>query len=159
MLFHGTSKAAVQGILTEGFKNSEKGLFGRGVYMTDLSSTARHHGLLKSMTDCLGNAALYCSRFNENTHIFVNEVLESHNMWIIEHSRNESMFDRYSKPEHQFEKHVYERSQSLTEEDFKKDFLGRKYRNVAVGEPGEYLADKSLVIPRYLIEIGSTLEC
>ena len=51
---------------------------------------------------------------------------------------------------------MYEGSQKLTEKDFKKDALGRKYRSVAVSGEDVYLADESLVVPRYLIVIGPT---
>ena len=156
MLFHGTSSRRVKGILTEGFKNSENGFFGKGVYMTDCSPIAHEYSIGKYMTDCVGAAALYCGRFNENSYIFVNEVLKSESLKLIKHSRNERKFKRNSKPEHQFEKHVYGGSQQLTEKNFKEDTLGRKYRNVAVGEPDVYLADESLVVPRYLVVIGPT---
>ena len=67
MLFHGTSRNGVRGILKEGFKNSTSGWFGSGIYMTDCAdvafgySTSRNHSV---------NSKLYNS-------IFVNEVLES----------------------------------------------------------------------------------
>ena len=64
MLFHGTSQKGATGILKEGFRNSEKGLFGKGVYMTD----------------CLDTAIDYSKNLNVKAHnfyIFVNEVLES----------------------------------------------------------------------------------
>ena len=156
MLFHGTSSRRVKGILTEGFKNSENGFFGKGVYMTDCSPIAHEYSIGKYMTDCVGAAALYCGRFNENSYIFVNEVLKSESLKLIKHSRNERKFKRDSKPEHQFEKHVYGGSQQLTEKNFKEDSLGRKYRNIAVSEEDEYVADESLVVPRYLIVVCPT---
>ena len=64
MLYHGTSEKGVTGILKEGFRNSEKGWFGKGVYMTDCSEIALN----------------YNKKFNvfaHNFYTFVNEVLES----------------------------------------------------------------------------------
>ena len=160
MLFQGTNSKGVEGILTEGFKNSTKGWFGKGVYMTDYSYTANSYCSWDIyMTDCSGTAAVHCGSFNENNYIFVNEVLESDSLKTIKHSRNEDMFDCDFKPENPFERHIFQESQKLNENDFKKDTLGRKYRNVAVSVEDKYLADESLVVPRYLIVIDSTTEC
>ena len=43
MLFHGSGHAGVGGILQRGFKNSEQGYFGKGVYMTECSEVAYHY--------------------------------------------------------------------------------------------------------------------
>ena len=102
MPFHGTSSKRVKGILTEGFKNSEKVFFGKGVYMTDCSHKAYDYCIGKYITDCVETSALYCGKYNENSYIFVNEVLESDSLKSIKHSRNESKFKHHSKPEHQF---------------------------------------------------------
>ena len=40
MLFHGTSQESAAGILKNGFKNSEEGFFGKGVYMIESSEIA-----------------------------------------------------------------------------------------------------------------------
>ena len=40
MLFHGTSRCGVEGILNEGFEHTKEGWFGSGVYMSECSSTA-----------------------------------------------------------------------------------------------------------------------
>ena len=61
MLFHGTNQKGVEGILKEGFKNSKKGWFGQGVYMTDCSCVAQG----------------YCLDDDFKTHVFVNEVFDS----------------------------------------------------------------------------------
>ena len=154
MLFHGTNSKGVEGILTEGYKNSKKGCFGKGVYMTDCSDTAGKYCISKSKTDSSGTAEL----FDKNIYIFVNEVLESGSLKIIKHSKIEMKFERYFKPKHSFEKHVYEGSQKLTEKNFKEDDLGRKYRNIAVkneSELDEYVADENLVVPRYIIVISA----
>ena len=144
MLFHGTTDEGVKGILKEGFRNSEKGWFGKGVYMTDCSRTASY----------------YCDF--ENKYIFVNEVLESDSLQTFKHGDYYSMADREFKPEHQFEKHVFEGGQQPTETEYKEDGLGRRYRDVAVcfkSEDDEYVADERVVVPRYLIVIGSPPEC
>ena len=157
MLFHGTNIKGVEGILKEGYKNSKIGWFGKGVYMTDCPNTAWNYSNGKSMAVTSGNAATFFSSFDENTYIFVNEILDSGSLKIIKHSKNsnnERMFDRDFKPKHMFERHVFGVSQKLTEKDFKKDDLGRKYRNVAIkngSEVDEYVADESIVLPRYLI--------
>ena len=144
MLFHGTNSIGVERILKEGFKNSTKGWFGKAVYMTDCSYTAHHYSNKK------------CK--DGNDYLFVNEVFDSDSPEIIQHGRyHEYMFgaiDCDFKPKHPFEKHVYEGSQQLTEKDYKKDEQGRKYRNIEVkgiSEEDEFVADESIVIPRFII--------
>ena len=62
MLYHGTSQKGVTGILKEGFRNSEKGWFGKGVYMADSSEVAIRY-------------AAYNAEYSfSNYFIFVNEV-------------------------------------------------------------------------------------
>ena len=144
MLFHGTNSIGAKGILTEGFKNSTKGKFGKGVYMTDCSYTAWTYSINKSKDGC--------------NYMFVNEVLKSDNLQTFNYGEYSNMSGvlrhHDNKPKHQFEKHIFEGSQKLTEKDYKKDDQGRKYRNIKVSIKSQndlYLADESLVIPRYLI--------
>ena len=92
MLFHGTSEKGATGILKEGFRNSEKGWFGKGVYMTDCSCTAFNYA---SMAEDNSNIR----------YIFVNEVLVSEKMQIFEFDQNYAK-EVSTKPKHPFEKHV-----------------------------------------------------
>ena len=145
MLFHGTSSKGVKGILTEGFKNSTKGWFGKGVYMTDCSYIARS----------------YCFGMDGFNYVFVSEVLKSDKLQTFKYGRYDNMSgklcDHDYKPKHLFEKHIFEGSQKLTEKDYKKDDQGRKYRNIKVKDKSaddEYVADENLVVPRYLIVFG-----
>ena len=64
MLFHGTNSKGVEGILTEGYKNSKKGWFGKGVHMTDCSNIAWGYCIDRSKNNFSGTAALLCSSFN-----------------------------------------------------------------------------------------------
>ena len=146
MLFHGTKKEYVDSILKEGFKNSKKGWFGKGVYMTECSDIAKHYSSNTSLiysTSCRG---LSC--------VFVNEVLKSEKLRILK--RDVRHCDIYTKPEHAFEKRVLKWNKQPAEEDYKEDALGRRYRNVGFPNPDcsqdEFIADESLVVPRYLIE-------
>ena len=144
MLFHGTSSKGIEGILKEGFKNSVKGLFGKGVYMTDCSSSACYWSNIRM-------------EGNENSYIFVNEVLESEKLLTFEHeSSTQQLLQgfQHSTPKHPFEKHEIKQSHHITELDYKEDDLGRRYRNVPHNLSSyndEYIADESLVVPRYLI--------
>ena len=135
MLFHGTSERAARGILTSGFKNSEKGWFGKGVYMTDCSNTARYY-----------SKGMYKDGFD---YVFVNEVVKSQYLQTFRHGKYHVMSDCYTKPNHPFEKHVFEGSQKLTEAEYKEDAFGRKYRNVSLiggaSELDEYVADQSFL--------------
>ena len=142
MLFHGTNKKGVEGILKEGFRNSEKGWFGQGVYMTDCSTTA----------EC------YCLDEDLKVYVFVNEVFDSEKLKTKPQRKDlfneRKVIDRDTKPEHPFQKHVYRDNQQPNEEDYKEDSIGRKYRNVPhnwMSVLDEYLEDESITIPRYLV--------
>ena len=109
-------------------------------------------GYSKSTSDFIGEHA------QEYKYIFVNEVLKSDILQTLQHCRDEGMYDSEHTPVHTFEKHYFEGSHQLTEADYIEDTHGRKYRTVKVSfENGqdEYVADESLVVPRYLIVIGS----
>ena len=141
MLFHGTNQKGVEGILKEGFKNSKIGWFGQGVYMTDCSCVAQG----------------YCLDDDFKTHVFVNEVFDSEKLKTKPQKKKlhnvYGACDQDTMPEHPFEKHVYDDSQQPSEEDYKEDSVGRKYRNVAHDSKSiydEYLADETITIPRYL---------
>ena len=139
MLFHGTSQKGAIGILKEGFRNSEKGWFGKGVYMTDCSYTAYNYADMAEGYHC----------------IFVNEVLESESMQILEYDLEMKMREENvvnTVPDHPFEKHTLKTSLRTTEKDHMVDFEGRRYVRTRVENIyDEYLADASVIIPRYLI--------
>ena len=144
MLFHGTSQKSVAGILENGFKNSEEGKFGKGVYMTESSETA-------SIYSCL--------KFPKNVRfIFVSEVLESQKLETILYSK--IVKSRDSPLKNAFSKYMHVRSPAITEDNYKKDHKGRRYRNIAVDENSEYdefVADSKIVIPRYLVSYENEL--
>ena len=148
MLFHGTNRKGAVGILKEGFRNSTEGWFGQGIYMTDCSRIAL-------MYSCISN--------NYNTricnYVFVNEVLESEKLQTFE-IRGVTGVDKDTPLKCQFSKHTYKTSIQATEEDYREDHKGRKYRNVghkkinsySYGSANdEYVAEESVTIPRYLI--------
>ena len=138
MLYHGTSEKGVTGILKEGFRNSEYGCFGQGVYMTDCSEIAINYSFYAGM-----NSSTYF--------IFVNEVLESEKLQTFEVDFEDPKFTD-TKLNNQFEKHTNESSPQSTKEDFIVDVKGRRYvipyENIIYDE---YIAEASVVIPRYLI--------
>ena len=143
MLFHGTNRKGAEGILKEGFKNSKKGYFGKGVYMSDCSDVASKYA---------------ATRFSNNycLYVFVNEVLESEKLQTLEFDA--STYVRYHDTplKHPFNKHIHKSSHQATEKDYKEDHIGRKYRNIGFEHDDssaydEYVADESVTIPRYLI--------
>ena len=139
MLYHGTSVEGATGILKEGFRNSEKGLFGKGVYMTDCSEVAF------SYAASIANSGL------SKSFIFVNEVLESEKMQSFEHDVKNVKYGS-TKPNNQFEKHFNNSSPQPTKEDNIVDLEGRRYVKIQVKNVlDKYLAEASVVIPRYLI--------
>ena len=146
MLFHGTNQKGVEGILKQGFKNSKKGWFGQGVYMTDCSDKAQDY-----CTDDDGCGDCY---------IFVNEVLNSEKLQkkqqTLKFTYECSGYDQDTKPDNPFENHVFRHDEQLVEEDYKNDSIGRKYRNVChnwMSALDEYVADETLIVPSYLITI------
>ena len=154
MLFHGTIEKGVDSILKEGFKNSEKGWFGRGVYLTDCSCVAYNYSGVKS--------SITKGYHSDYVYVLVNEVLGSEKLqkkpqeFVYEdESEDEEPQDHDAEPDHPFVKHVYDEELQAAEEDYRKDALGRRYRNVNhddESELDEFVADESIVIPRYLIK-------
>ena len=144
MLFHGTDKTGVTGVLREGFKNSNEGYFGKGVYMTDSSHMAYWY-------------AFWCRKMRQKhrNYVFVNEVLGSEKMQVFRHDNFKSMVEVSTEVEHPFCKHHTENSRQPDDiSGYKVDALGRRYRNVKHDRRSmhdEYVADGSVVVPRYLI--------
>ena len=105
------------------------------------------------MTESANNAGIYSSKItngnNSNACVFVNEVLESEKLEIIKCKPLSREHD--AKPEHMFEKHIYCKNATVA---YKKDAQGRRYPDVAF-TLDIFLADESLVIPRYLIVVSS----
>ena len=152
MLFHGTTKNGVTGILKDGFKNSERGWFGQGVYLTDSSYVARMYS-----NECY----LSCKR-NKSCFVIVNEIMGSEKLQIVEYDRigtfREDIDTELKNP---FNKHISKSSPQLSKEDYKEDLQGRQYRNVAVHRDSvrdEYVADESVTIPRYIIVVKQKRE-
>ena len=162
MLFHGTSHEGVAGILKNGFKNSENGKFGNGVYMTESSDTASYYS----------NVKLFLKNVD---FIFINEVLKSENLQTFVYKRSLNLVTYVDdKPINSLSKYTYSSSpikrdtplnipftkymdvlsSEITEENYKEDPTGRRYRNIAVDENSmkdEFIADADVVVPRYLI--------
>ena len=151
MLFHGTkNKDHATGILKEGFRNSESGYFGKGVYMTECSCTAFDYTGVR-FNDVKGTEFL--------NYVFVNEVLGSEKMQTFTFTIGDALDmdeDNTAELTHPFEKHVKRYSPQPTEEDYKEDLLGRRYRNLEIhGESvlDEFVAEAKVTIPRYLISL------
>ena len=152
MLFHGTHKEGAAGILKEGFRNSESGWFGRGVYMTDCSDTAFVYASTcrNVVDDVIGRYLSY---------VFVNEVLESEKLRTFTFEGHELEKDEDNDAElmYPFELHVDVDSRQPGEGDYKEDSLGRKYRNIEIDPEwshyDEFIADEKITVPRYLIAL------
>ena len=150
MLFHGTNKTGAAGVLKTGFKNSESGYFGKGVYMTECSDTAFDYTGIPA--DCVKGTKFF-------NYIFVNEVLESEKLQAYSFNASDALDmdeDNTAELMHPFEKHFKCSSPQPTKEDYKEDVLGRKYRNVKISGLSlldEYVADEKITVPRYLIAL------
>ena len=118
------------------------------------------------MTECVDiafgytqNKAKDLSKRPRST-IFVNEVLESEKLKVLKFKDIFGINDS-SEELHQFHKHHHERSAHTNETDYKKDSLGRRYRNLPVTSNelmDEYVARDSVTIPRYLIVFQPQVE-
>ena len=151
MLFHGTSKIGAEGILNEGFKNSESGWFGSGVYMSECSSTAFMYTQRNT---------IYYFQKGKLNFFFVNEVFESEKLLTFEFDNIFDIENNNTPLKNSFNKHIRnfngKKSPQITQEDYKKDVEGRLYRNVPVHKYSvydEFVAEANVTIPRYLILI------
>ena len=146
MLFHGTNRKGAAGILKEGFKNSKRGWFGKGIYMTDCPGTACAYSYLNRIS-ASSEKLIY---FN-----FVNEVLESEKLQTFELDMFNGMKDIETPLKYPFVKQVDKYSLRATEENYINDHVGRKYINITLDEYDggfdEYVAEENITIPRYLI--------
>ena len=118
------------------------------------------------MTECLDVAFGYTQNEKKDSSkrprstIFVNEVLESEKLKVM---KFKTIFgnDDTSEELYQFHKHHHEKSPQPSEEDYKKDSLGRRYRNFPITGRhlfDEYVARDSVTIPRYLIVFQPQVE-
>ena len=124
--------------MKEGFRNSEKGWFGKGVYLTDCSETALKYSLSRDSD-------------SSNSFIFVNEVLESEKMKTFEYYLTKIKHIS-TKPNHLFEKHIPKSRLRPAEKEYMVDSEGRRYVRTQVEYMHDkYIAEASISIPRYLI--------
>ena len=101
--------------------------------------------------------------YHDYVYVLVNEVLGSEKLqkkpqeFVYEdESEDKEPQDHDAEPDHPFVKQVYDEELQAAEEDYRKDALGRRYRNVDhddESELDEFVADENIVIPRYLIKI------
>ena len=151
MLFHGTTVENSVGILREGFKNSEEGLFGRGLYLTACSDEAITYTDIRTE-----------GKDTEKHCIFISEVLNSQ---VLKH---DFIFRPFLERqlEEKLEEHpftVYEGTMSdgpdEGEEHFERDEKGRLYRFDPFCKwsfNDQYRVDARLVKPRYYLEFEKT---
>ena len=76
-LLHGTSKEAVGDILCEGFKDSKKGTFRKGVYLTNCSSIAYSYALVKDQP--------LSSDWTKKLYIFLVEVTNANELEYLDY--------------------------------------------------------------------------
>ena len=124
--------------------------FGKGVSMIESSSTASNYScwsMNSNFLNCFCSKSLYF--------VFVNEVLKSENLRTILYER---LLDQiqfvHGQRKTSFCKYMHVLSSEITEENYKEDPTGRRYRNNTVDENIEYdefIADSKLVIRRCLI--------
>ena len=107
MLFHGTSKSGVAGVLKEGFRNSEKGIFGKGVYLTESSYIAFIYSEVHIR---------FLDFESYDFYILVNEVLESDRLKTTEYKSRP--VKKNTPIKNQFTKYIKEGSMLINPENY-----------------------------------------
>ena len=148
LMLHGTSFECSRKILNEGYKSSAYGYFGKGVYMTESLDIAVQYSARKTLNDWNEE---FCEDNIPTTYVFVNQVFKPKSLKIKKYASYHIMKNNCQPLKHPFCKHMH---QDSTNRKMKMDTEGRYHIKV----PGlslldEYVADDSLVIPRFLIEI------
>ena len=157
LLFHGTSLENSVGIIEEGFRPSEKGRFGPGVYLTASSACAMGYAITRSQDKKLlvPNSIAWGQQPPNMMHcVFVNEVLESEKLKVLEWSDPDST-------KYQFAKYLeMGRMEDLEGETHDEDSEGRRIRNSPATQADDYdhyVCREDLVVPRYFIQFHQVL--
>ena len=151
-LLHGTDEIAVGGILQEGFKDSNKGTFGKGVYLTDCSSIAYSYAL--------GKVKPKSADWKEKVYIFIVEVINAEKLVCMNYNENDNGLSKDT-----INKHVTK----FTTGQLKLSGYGiRSYdtqlikHRTKVHDPKStldiFVAKPSVTIPKYLIAINNFLK-
>jgi hypothetical protein len=148
MMLHGTSFDCSRKILNQGFKNSAYGYFGSGVYLTESIDIAVHYSIRKTLKDWQRpHSESKCIK----TYVFVNEVVEPKSLKVEKYGRYFELKQISTAPKHPFVKHMH---QCSPDRKVQIDARGRACRKIqGLSLLDEFVADCSLVKPRFLIEI------
>ena len=152
MLFHGTTVENSVGILREGFKTSEKGRFGRGLYLTACSDEAITYTDIRTE-----------GKDTEKHCIFISEVLNSQ---VLKYDMKLGAVLE-QQLEEKLEEHPFTVFESMMgegpdrgKENFERDEKGRLYRFDPFCKwsfNDQYRVDARLVKPRYYLEFEITV--
>ena len=155
MLFHGTSRENSRKILEVGYKNSAGGYFGRGVYMTESIDYAAHYSIRKTNSKIL--LTPNCVKKNMSFYIFVNEVAEPRSLKVEKYESYCSLSNNnYVFPKHPFCKYINKLSPERKIEIDDEGRFNSDEKMPGLSLLDEYVADCSLVKPRFLIKIDSS---
>ena len=116
--------------------------------MTESIDIAVHYSIRKSSNNCYD---YFSGSELKKTYVFVNQVSNPTNLKTEKYESYHTLRQKYAAPKHPFCKNVHQNSPDRI---YKVDTEGRFHKMV----PGlslldEYVADDSLVKPRFLIEI------
>ena len=155
MLFHGTSRKNSRKILKEGYENSAGGYFGSGVYMTESIDIAAHYSLRKTQQEEFFNSV--CGNKSKKmmkTYIFVNEVAEPRSLKVEKYESYCSLSNNnYVFPKHSFCKYINKLSPERKIEIDDEGRFNSDEKMPGLSLLDEYVADSSLIKPRFLIKI------
>ena len=113
------------------------------------------------MSECTDTAFLYSAQFSDsdnenNTYIFVNEVMETEKLKDFRYNSYNTLEHVTFRPRSPFRKYMFKRSPRIAKKRYRRDPKGRRYRNNAVNKwsiMDEYVANEHIVKPRYIISL------
>ena len=148
VLYHGTSFDNSAGILQNGFRISQRGHYGQGVYLTECTDLAIHYS--RRQNNISGS--------NEKNYVFMNEVVtKKHLITCVFPIPPKS---KTSPLTYSFTKYYFKRSINENKKHYIFDSNGLKYRSSPVNiwsSMDEYVTAADSLKPRYLFEFKSNI--
>ena len=149
VLYHGTSFNNSAGILKNGFRISQRGYYGQGVYLTECTDLAIHYS--RRQNNISGS--------NEKNYVFMNEVFNKNDLKtpVFPISTNVSSTSPLT---HSLIKYEFKRSLNKSKKHYIFDSNGLKYRSSPVNiwsSMDEYVTAADSLKPRYLFEFKSNI--
>ena len=151
LMLHGTNFENSRKILKEGYESSHDGYFGSGVYMTESIDIAAFYSLRKTHKF----EKLVYKNKNMKTYVFVNEVAEPESLKVEKYGSYRRLKMNSALPKHPFCKYMHKDSPERKMEIDDEGRFNSDEKLSGLSLKDEYVADGSLIKPRFLIKIES----